>query len=218
MVVPVYNEAETVKPLVDAIRAAYAGARIILVDDGSSDGSGARCDDAARLPGVEVEHFASNRGKTEALKAGIARATGDVVVTIDSDLQDDPAEIPRFLAKLDEGFDLVCGWKSDRQDPWHKRWASKVYNGFTARLFGVRLHDINCGFKAMRIEVARSLELERDYHRLIPVIAAAKGYRVTEIAVRHHPRRHGKSKFGFERYWRGLRDVSHLWLGFRRRK
>jgi len=218
-VIPVYNEEATVGPLVEAVLRSVMPrpCSVILVDDGSTDQSGVRCDEAARSnPDVEVIHFAVNRGKTAALTAGFACAIGEVVVTIDSDLQDDPAEIPRFLAALDEGFDLVCGWKADRKDPWHKRWASKVFNGITARLFGLRLHDINCGFKAMRIEVAKGLELQRDYHRLIPVLAAAAGYRVTEIAVRHHPRRHGKSKFGFERYWRGLRDVFRLWWDLRR--
>ncbi len=218
VVIPVFNEERTILPLVDAVFAAAApyGCRIILVDDGSTDGSAARCDEAARgNAAVEAVHFPVNRGKTAALAEGFARATGDVVVTLDSDLQDDPAEIPRFLAALDEGCDLVCGWKADRQDPWHKRWASRVFNGFTARLFGLRLHDINCGFKAMRIEVAQGLELKRDYHRLIPVLAAARGYRVGEIAVRHHPRRYGRSKFGIERYWRGLRDVMRLWWELR---
>jgi dolichol-phosphate mannosyltransferase len=218
IVIPVFNEAETIAPLVDAI-ARVVGPRpyrIILVDDGSTDGSGRRCDEAAAAnPAVEAIHFARNRGKTAALAEGFARATGAIVITMDSDLQDDPAEIPRFLAALDEGHDLVCGWKADRHDPWHKRWASRVFNGFAARLFGLRLHDINCGFKAMRIEVARSLRLKRDYHRLIPVIAAAQGFRVGEITVRHHARRHGRSKFGFERYWRGLRDTIQLWRELR---
>jgi len=218
VVVPIYNEAATVLPLVTAVRAACTPwpCSMVLIDDGSTDGSGAQCDAAATSDAsIQVVHFPANRGKTVALQEGFARATGDVVITLDSDMQDDPAEIPRFLAKLAEGFDLVCGWKVDRQDPWHKRWASKVYNGSVARLFGLPLHDINCGFKAMRIDVARGLQLERDYHRLIPVLAASMGYRVAEIAVRHHPRRHGRSKFGVERYWRGLRDTLRLWWALR---
>jgi dolichol-phosphate mannosyltransferase len=190
---------------------------VVLVDDGSTDGSTGRCDEiAAARPEVEVIHFPSNRGKTEALAAGFARAAGDVVITLDSDLQDDPAEIPRFLEAIAQGLDLVCGWKVRRQDPWSKRCASRLYNGATARVFGLRLHDINCGFKAMRIEVARAAVLKHDYHRLIPAIAAAQGFRVGEIAVRHHPRRHGTSKFGLERYWRGLRDVGRLWWEIQR--
>lgn len=221
IVIPVFNEAETILPLVDAIVRVVGPRpyRILLVDDGSTDGSGPRCDEAALAnPAVEVIHFSHNRGKTAALSEGFSKATGAIVIMMDSDMQDDPSEIPRFLAALDEGLDLVSGWKADRHDPWQKRWASRVFNGFTARLFGLQLHDINCGFKAMRIEVAKSLQLNRDYHRLIPVIAAARGYRVGEIAVRHHARRHGKSKFGFERYWRGLRDTLQLWRELRATK
>lgn len=218
VVVPVFNEAETILPLVDAIHTVAPSCRILLIDDGSTDGSAARCEEAAKAHSeVEVVHFEHNRGKTEALAAGFARADGDVVITMDSDLQDDPVEIPRFLDALDGGLDVVVGWKAHRRDPWHKRWPSRVYNGFTAKLFGLKLHDINCGFKAMRLEVAKNLRLHHDYHRLIPVLAAAQGYRVGEIAVRHHPRRHGASKFGLERYWRGLRDVMRVWVEIRGR-
>ncbi len=218
VVVPVFNEAKTLRPLVEGILRTAVGreCRIVLVDDGSTDGSAARCDELVRAhDGVEAIHFAANRGKTEALAAGFARAQGDIVITMDSDLQDDPAEIPRLLAALDSGLDLVCGWKRTRHDPWTKRFASRVYNGCTARVFGLRLHDINCGFKAMRIEVARAAVLRHDYHRLIPAIAAAQGFRVGEIAVQHHARAHGQSKFGIERYWRGLRDVARLWWEIR---
>lgn len=218
VIVPIFNETETIVPLVDAILAAAPGSKILLIDDGSTDGSSARCDEAAsRHTGVQVLHFPENRGKTEALKAGFSAADARIVFTMDADLQDDPVEIPRFLEALDGGLDLVVGWKADRKDPWHKRWPSRVYNGFTAMLFGLRLHDINCGFKAMRLEVAKNLRLGHDYHRLIPVLAAAQGYRVGEIVVRHHPRRHGSSKFGLERYWRGLRDVMRVWLETRMR-
>jgi glycosyltransferase involved in cell wall biosynthesis len=218
VVVPVFNERDTVAPLVDRILKNTSADRcaVILVDDGSTDGSAQACDDVARAhPEVDVIHFAQNMGKTQALAAGFARAHGDVVITIDADLQDDPAEIPRFLAALEGGLDMVCGWKRRRQDPWTRRWASRVYNGATARLFGLKLHDINCGFKAMRLEVARAAVLKHDYHRLLPAVAAAQGFRVGEIAVRHHSRRHGASKFGFERYWRGFRDASRLWWEIR---
>ena len=219
VVVPVFNEADTLEPLVRAVMNTprVTIEQLILVDDGSTDGSAARCDEIARsVAGVEAIHFAENQGKTAALAAGFARAKGDIMITMDSELQDDPEEIPRFLEAIDGGLDLVCGWKKQRHDPWTKRWASRVYNGFTARAFGLRLHDINCGFKAMRIEVAKAAVLRHDFHRLIPAIAAAQGYRVGEIVVRHHPRRYGKSKFGLERYWRGLRDVARLWWAIRR--
>lgn len=217
VVVPVFNEAETIAPLVRGIFEAAPDCRILLINDGSTDGSAAVCDAAAAHECVDVIHFERNRGKTEALAAGFARAEGDIVITMDSDLQDDPIEIPRFLEAIEGGLDLVVGWKADRKDPWHKRWPSRVYNGFTSRLFGLKLHDMNCGFKAMRKEVAKSLRLHHDYHRLIPVLAAVKGYRVGEIVVRHHPRRHGSSKFGLERYWRGLRDVLRVWFESRGR-
>jgi dolichol-phosphate mannosyltransferase len=214
----VFNEADTVEPLVSQVlrHGGTSVRRVILIDDGSTDGSAERIAEIASAnPQVESVRFAENRGKTAALAAGFALATGDIVITMDSDLQDDPAEIPRFVEAVRSGLDLVCGWKKERHDPWTKRWASRLYNGFTARVFGLRLHDINCGFKAMRIEVARGLVLNHDYHRLLPVIAHAQGFRVDEIVVRHHPRAFGRSKFGFERYWRGLRDVARLWWEIR---
>lgn len=219
--IPVFNESETLQPLVKQILDVAQGypCRVLLVDDGSSDGSSAICDRLAQhYDEVEALHFRENRGKTAALEAGFASADGDVVITMDSDLQDDPNEIPRFLSALGAGYDLICGWKADRRDPLHKRIASRIYNTFVARMFGLRLHDINCGFKAMRTDVAKNLSLEHDYHRLIPVLAAASGYRVGEIKVRHHPRRSGKSKYGFERYWRGMRDVGRLWWRLQRGK
>ncbi len=213
-VIPVFNEYATIRPVVEQILAVAQGyaCRILLIDDGSSDGSAEVCDELdQRHPEVQAIHFSENKGKTVALAVGFDAAEGDVVITLDSDFQDDPAEIPRFVSAIRNGYDLVCGWKADRKDPLFKRVASRIYNGVTARLFGLSLHDINCGFKAMRIDVAKSLALEHDYHRLIPVLAAAAGYRVGEIKIRHHPRRSGKSKYGIERYWRGLRDVGRVW-------
>ena len=219
-VVPIHNENETIAALVESIRE-NCGDRtrqIVLVNDGSTDGSNETIDALAdRFEEVEAIHFETNRGKTEALRMGFSRATGDIVFTIDADLQDDPAEIPRFLARLGEGYDLVSGWKSVRRDPLNKRLPSRIYNAFVGRLFGLALHDINCGYKAMRVDVARSLDLRHDYHRLIPVLASRQGFSVAEIEVKHHPRRHGSSKYGFERYWKGLRDVARLWRELRRR-
>jgi len=215
VVIPVYNEADTLEALAAHVLSELSGrrGRVVFVDDGSTDDSGAICDRLSeKYENVETVHFDRNRGKTAALAAGFARTgDADAVITMDSDLQDDPVEIPRFIAALEDGLDLVCGWKKQRHDPWTKRWPSKVYNGFTARVFGLRLHDINCGFKAMRGDVARAAVLRHDYHRLLPAIAKAQGFRVGEIVVNHHPRRFGQSKFGLERYWRGLRDVARLW-------
>jgi len=220
-VVPLFNEEDTIAELVDRIRAnstAFA-LELLLIDDGSTDRSGQVCDRlAAKYTEVQSIHLGRNHGKTTALAKGFARATGDIVFTIDADLQDDPAEIPRFIEAIDAGYDLVTGWKAERKDPWQKRIASKVYNGFTARVFGLKLHDMNCGFKAMRRDVAKSLDLKHDYHRVIPVLAVANGYRVTEIPVKHHARQHGSSKYGFERYWKGLRDVWRVYWEIKRRR
>jgi glycosyltransferase involved in cell wall biosynthesis len=160
-----------------------------------------------------------NFGKAAALMAGFREARGDAIVTIDGDLQDDPAEIPRLLAELEAGADLVSGWKRDRQDPLGRRAASRVFNGVTSRMSGVDLHDLNCGFKAYRAEVVESLALTGDQYRYIPVLAAAEGFRVSELPVNHRPRVHGRSKYGLERYLRGFLDLlTILFIGrFRQR-
>ena len=214
-IIPVKDERETLRDLTEGIleNSQSHASRILFVDDGSTDGSGEALDGlASDFEGVEVVHFDVNRGKTAALAEGFDRAEGDVVFTMDSDLQDDPVEIPAFLEALEQGYDLVCGWKAVRNDPWHKRLLSRVYNGFVAGLFGVKLHDINCGYKAMTLEVAQSLELKHDYHRLIPVLAAKAGFHVGEIKVQHHARIYGHSKYGLARLWHGLRDTLRVWL------
>ena len=214
-VIPLHNERETLVPLAEGI-AAHVGEhdyRILFVDDGSSDGSDAVLSAlAAANPRVGYVRFRRNLGKTAALSAGFACADGELVFTMDADLQDDPSEIPRFLEKLDEGYDLVTGWKKVRHDAWHKVLASRVYNGVIARLFSLDLHDVNCGFKAMRREVVERLQLYGDLHRLIPVLASNLGYRVAEIPVQHHPRRYGQSKYGFERFFRGALDTFSVWF------
>src|SRR5207302_9221134 len=141
------------------------------------------------------------------LAAGFAHAHGDVIVTIDGDLQDDPAEIPHLLAKLDEGFDLVSGWKAHRRDPLRRRLLSRIYNRVTGWVSAVRLHDMNCGLKAYRAEVVRGLRLYGELHRFIPVLAYQRGYRVAELPVNHRPRPHGRSHYGLERYMRGFFDL-----------
>jgi glycosyltransferase involved in cell wall biosynthesis len=208
-VIPACDEQETIRPLVDAVRA-HAGAhglQFVLIDDGSTDATLAAMQALAETDSaIEVVRFAENRGKSAALQAGFERANGDVVFTMDADLQDDPAEIPRFLEALDSA-DLVVGWKQKRQDPWHKTLPSRVYNAALRALFGLALHDMNCGYKAMRAEVAKGLHLERGDHRLIPVMAHRLGYRIAEIPVQHHPRRHGHSKYGWKRFYTGARDA-----------
>lgn len=212
IVIPVYNEVRNIKslheklvPVLFRLNKRY---EIIFVDDGSTDGT---AEALSRLrsqsANIRVVELRRNFGKSSALREGFARASGAVVITLDGDLQDEPAEIPRFLKKLDEGFDVVSGWKFRRHDPLGKRLPSKVFNALTARLTGVRIHDFNCGFKAYRQEAAKSLNLFGDRHRYIPALAAWQGYRVGEIKVEHHPRRFGKSKYGSDRLLRGLFDL-----------
>jgi dolichol-phosphate mannosyltransferase len=148
-----------------------------------------------------------NFGKAAALSAGFRAAEGQRVVTIDGDLQDDPAEISRLLAKLDEGFDVVSGWKRVRHDPWHKVWPSRVFNWLVSRMTGVYLHDHNCGLKAFRREVMHEIRLYGELHRFVPVLAAAKGFRTGEVVVQHRPRIHGRSKYGVSRLSKGLLDL-----------
>ena len=224
VVIPVYNERESVRPLsaelLTVLRSLGRRIEILFVDDGSTDGtSDILADLAGEEPEIAVVRLRRNFGKAAALMAGFREARGDAIVTIDGDLQDDPAEIPRLLAELEGGADLVSGWKRDRQDSWSKRAASRVFNGVTAKMSGLGLHDLNCGFKAYRAEVVRTLALTGDQYRYIPVLAADEGFRVSEIPVNHRPRRYGSSKYGFERYLRGFLDLlTILFVGrFRQR-
>ena len=209
-VIPVCDEAETVRELALGIRRHVQPhpCEIVFVDDGSRDRSLEVIKSLAReFPEVRYISFRRNFGKSAALDAGFDAAKGEIVFTMDADLQDDPAEIPAFLAKLEEGFDLVSGWKKERHDPLGKTLPSKVFN-WTARLItGVKLHDMNCGFKAYRSEVVRELTLYGDLHRFVPALALWRGFSVGELPVQHHPRRFGTSKFGVERFLRGLFDL-----------
>ena len=212
VVVPVRDEEHTVAELHEQLAAALEGRgdpwEVVFVDDGSRDGTHAALVALHdRADNVKVVRLRRNAGKAAALDAGLREAEGDVVVTIDGDLQDDPAEIPRLLAKLDEGFDLVTGWKARRSDPFVRRALSRVFNTVTSWVSGLRLHDMNCGLKAFRFEVARELDLYGELHRFIPVLAHDLGFRVTEIAVNHRPREHGRSRYGPERYVRGFLDL-----------
>lgn len=212
VVIPLYNEAESLPALytaLDTVLTSHAiPAELIFVDDGSVDGSfdvlkSLRSKDER----VKIIQLRGNHGKAAALTAGFREAQGDIIVTLDADLQDDPKEIPKFLATLDEGYDLVSGWKVSRQDPWTRRVLSAVFNRFTALMTGVPLHDFNCGFKAYRREVTQEVKLYGELHRFIPALAGWRGFRVTEIDVEHHPRRHGYSKYGLERIPRGFFDL-----------
>ncbi len=207
-----HNEEQSVALLYDELAATFAGDGLpweaVFVDDGSTDGTfGAltRLHDAH--DNVRAVRFRRNFGKAAALDAGFREAAGEIVVTIDGDLQDDPAEIPRLLARLEEGYDLVSGWKSKRRDPLTRRIPSKLFNAVAGRVSGIRLHDMNCGLKAYRAEVVDGLHLYGELHRYIPALAHYRGYRVTELAVNHRPREHGSSNYGVERYVRGFLDL-----------
>ena len=179
-----------------------------LPDDSSRKCEGISADNQSQLSSdLIVIRFRHNMGKAAALAAGFAYATGDIVITMDADLQDDPCEIPQFLAKLEEGYDLVSGWKVHRQDPWSKVLLSRIFNRVVCLCTHLSLHDINCGFKAYRREVIQDLQIYGDRHRYLPILAHQNGYQVTEVPVKHHPRKFGKSKYGLGRIPRGLFDL-----------
>jgi glycosyltransferase involved in cell wall biosynthesis len=211
-VVPVCNEAESLDALVGEIRD-VAGrndldVEVVFVDDGSRDESWERIvsleREDRRIGGIR---FRRNYGKAAALMAGFATARRDVVFMMDADLQDPPEEMPRLLARLDEGYDLVSGWKQVRHDPWHKVYPSRVFNKLIGWLTGVALHDHVCGFKVMRREVAKELRIYGELHRFIAVLSAARGFRVAEIPTLHRARTRGVGKYGFTRFFKGFLDL-----------
>lgn len=214
-VVPVMNEELNVRPLYErlAAKVQQLGMRyeVIFIDDGSTDRTFLELQKLHQEHSdtIEIIRFRKNFGKTPALVAGFSHCRGDVVFTMDGDLQDDPDEIPRFLEKLDEGYDLVTGWKFPRLDPITKTFPSRVFNGLVGSVTGLHLHDINCGFKAYRREVLEDMHLKLygEFHRFVPAIAHWRGFQVAEIKVRHHPRTSGISKFGGRRFVRGLIDL-----------
>jgi glycosyltransferase involved in cell wall biosynthesis len=210
--VPIFNERAALRELLaevtEALAATGRGWEIILVDDGSTDGTwGELVELTADDDRFRIVRLRRNFGKAAALSAGFRLARGDVLITMDSDLQDDPAEFPRLIAKLDEGFDLVSGWKSRRRDPWTRRALSRMFNRTVGWVTGIRLHDHNCGIKAYRRDVVRELRLYGDLHRFIPVLASFRGFRVAEIPVNHRPRAHGRSRYGMGRLFRGFFDL-----------
>lgn len=212
VVVPVFNEVDSLPQLYQEL---LAVARehgyewdMIFVDDGSTDGSWEAIENLSRDDEqVRGLRFRRNFGKAAALSAGFAAAQGELVLTLDADLQDDPREIPRFLAEIDRGLDVVSGWKQIRNDPWHKVGPSRVFNGLVGLLTGVRLHDHNCGFKCYRREIFDEVHLYGELHRFVPVLAAARGWKVGEIAVNHRPRTYGRTKYGVRRFVKGFLDL-----------
>lgn len=217
IVVPVFNEVQSLDELCQRVaQVAFQNDytySILLVDDGSKDGSWEQieklCRQNSAIRGVCLRR---NFGKAAALSAGFERASGDFVVTMDADLQDDPKEIPNLLVQLDRGFDVVSGWKKNRKDPWHKVFPSRLFNRLISWLTGVHLHDHNCGLKAYRRGVLEEIQLYGEMHRFIPVLAAARGFRVSEIEVEHHQRKHGRSKYGVERFVKGFLDMMTVYF------
>jgi glycosyltransferase involved in cell wall biosynthesis len=212
IVVPVFDEESSLEQLVREIdamsREQSLQVQVVFVDDGSRDGSWAKIAELAEqrawIGGVR---FRKNEGKAAALMAGFAAAQGEYIVTMDADLQDPPGEVPDLLAKIDVGFDVVSGWKRVRHDPWHKVFASWVFNWLTGRLTGVRLHDHVCGLKCYRRAAAKDAKIYGELHRFLCVLAAADGYRVGEVATLHRPRTTGVGKYGFSRFAKGLIDL-----------
>jgi glycosyltransferase involved in cell wall biosynthesis len=212
VVIPAVNEEGNLPALhaaiVEVLEADSVPFEIIFVDDGSRDGTWQVVERlAAADPRVIGLRHRRNFGKARGLATGFSAASGELILTMDADLQDDPAEIPRFLTKLDEGYDLVSGWKQRRQDPLGKTLPSRVFNSTVRLVSGVPLHDFNCGFKVYRREVVRNIWLYGELHRFTPVLAHAEGFRVGELPVRHHPRRWGVSKYGWSRLIKGFLDL-----------
>jgi glycosyltransferase involved in cell wall biosynthesis len=211
--VPILDEERNVAPLYERIRAAMAGIdrswELVLVNDGSRDGSAQALDALAEADTrVTVVHFRRNYGQTAAMMAALDLARGSIIVPMDGDLQNDPADIGRLVAKLDEGFDVVSGWRTDRQDHAIRRnLPSRLANGLISRVSGVRLHDYGCSLKAYRRDVLDGVKLYGEMHRFVPIYAAWNGARVTELPVRHHARVHGESKYGLERVVKVVLDL-----------
>ncbi len=213
IVVPVYNEAENIQPMYEEIRVTcQALARdweLLFVDDGSADRTAALVRELARRdPHVRLVRLKRNYGQTAAMAAGFDLCRGAIVVSLDGDLQNDPADIPRLLAGLDEGYDVVCGWRRRRQDPfWSRRLPSRIANWLVERLTDVHVHDLGCSLKAYRASVIKDVALYGQLHRFIPVMSWLQGARVGEVEVNHRPRRFGRSKYGLRRAWRVLLDM-----------
>ncbi len=212
VVIPVYNERDSLallyKELDQLARNQRLEVEIVFVDDGSSDGSWEIIDQLARQdPRVQGIRFRRNFGKAAALSAGFGAARGDLVMTLDADLQDNPEEIPLFIEALAHELDVVSGWKQVRFDPWHKVWPSWVFNWAVSKITGVKLHDHNCGMKCYRREVLQEVRLYGELHRFVPVLAAARGFRIGEVVVRHRARQFGYSKYGVHRFVKGFLDL-----------
>jgi glycosyltransferase involved in cell wall biosynthesis len=213
IVVPVYNEVDNIAPLYDAVTSVMATTsrsyELLIVDDGSTDGTVQAISALAATDArVRVVRFRRNFGQTAAMHAGLQLASGEAIVTLDGDLQNEPGDIPALLAKLDEGYDVVHGWRRQRQDAWlNRKLPSKIANWVISRVTGFEIHDLGCTLKAMRREIAQELELYGEMHRFIPILAHWRGARCVEIETRHHPRRFGQTKYGIGRTTRVILDL-----------
>jgi len=212
IIVPLYNEEDSVKELteqiVNVLKDQKHSYEICFVDDGSTDESLARIKQLReKNQKIKVLSFRKNYGKSAALSEGFKMTTGDIIITIDADLQDDPSEIPNLIEKINGGFDLVSGWKKKRNDPITKTLPSKLFNFITARFTGIKIHDFNCGLKAYRKEVIKEIPVYGSLHRYLPVLAHWKGFAIGEIIVQHHARKHGVTKYGWRRFFDGFFDL-----------
>ena len=211
VIIPAFNEIGSLPELMDQLRKAlhiYKKWEILFVDDGSTDGSTEFLNDLSRKDeNVTLIQFHRNYGKSAALAEGFKRAKGEYLITMDADLQDDPSEIPNLMKKLEEGFDLVSGWKKERKDPISKRFPSKIFNYVTRIMTGVKIHDFNCGLKIYRKAVIKTLDLYGGRHRYIPALAGHYKFRISEIQVNHRPRIHGVTKYGGSRLFHGFFDL-----------
>ena len=213
VIIPLFNEQDSLPELYRSIKQVVEELNItheiLFVDDGSTDRSLQVIRDLQQTdPTIQVKSFLRNHGKSAALQVGFTHCRGDIVVTMDADLQDDPKEIPALIGKLNEGFDLVSGWKKKRHDPISKTIPSRIFNLIVSWFSGARLHDVNCGLKAYRKDVVKSLHVYGEMHRFLPVLAKWAGFRITEIPVRHHPRKYGKTKYGMSRFLSGILDLT----------
>ena len=211
VVIPTYNEQESLTELVGILKDVlkpHEVWEVLFIDDGSTDGSIEVLTKVVNNePNFKLIQLHRNYGKSAALAEGFKLAEGDYVITMDADLQDDPQEIPNLIAKLSDGYDLVTGWKKTRKDPWTKRFPSKIANFVTGLMTGVKVHDMNCGLKAFRQTVVKSMDIYGGRHRYIPALAAQKNFRVTEIPVKHHERKFGATKYGGSRLFHGFFDL-----------
>ncbi|MCB0730894.1 MAG: glycosyltransferase family 2 protein [Ignavibacteriae bacterium] len=212
ILVPLFNEEESLAKLTKQVSDVFNNIKtdyeILFVDDGSVDNSLKVIKDLARTNNkIRYISFRKNYGKSAALNIGFKNVTGDVVITMDADLQDDPGEIPNLLHELQKGYDLVSGWKKKRHDPFIKKYSSRFFNYVTKVMSGIKIHDFNCGLKAYRKNVVKTIDVHGELHRYIPVLADWKGFKISEVVVKHHPRKYGKTKFGISRFFKGFIDL-----------